>query len=347
MAMMLWPQENGSFPHLSGITFSVNGEIPTSVVLDELEEFVSVEGEYRVYDIKVLNRETGAYEPLELTETYTIASHNYALLEQGSGMKMLKNAVILQDDGLLDVEALERYIVEELGGVVGEEYKDVSTSITFTDSASCSMAESCPLRLYTDLTKSEWYHDGVHYCIERNIIKQIFHNGMQPSCSDIFSCFINDLSDISTAAVIRAEDLQIVFIFRGEHTSLTGRTEYLHGIAAFTQNSLSGIIDNETVESIAVSINIKSIFTASEIIESACFTSDIGSGFNTAAEKSDTVEITGKFIKSETCLTVEKIIDIAENIYSHGGSAENNIFAENLSAVVLCISGDTGGIAEN
>ena len=173
MAMMLWPAENGSFPHLSGITFSVNAEIPTSVVLDELEEFVRVDGPYRVYDIKVFNRETGKYEPLELNGKYTIASHNYALLEQGSGMKMLKNAVILQNDGLLDVEALERYVVENLDGVVGEEYKNASPNITFTDSNSCSMGENCPLQLYADLAKSEWYHDGVHYCMEKGLMQGV------------------------------------------------------------------------------------------------------------------------------------------------------------------------------
>ena len=133
MAVMLWPEEDGSFPHLSGITFSVNTDIPSSVVVNEMEEFVGVDGPYRVYDIKVFNSETGKYEPMELTKKYTIASSNYFLLEQGSGMEMLEDAVILQNEGLLDVEALERYIVENLGGVVSEEYRDMVPNITFTE----------------------------------------------------------------------------------------------------------------------------------------------------------------------------------------------------------------------
>lgn len=133
MAVMMWPEEDGSFPHLSGITFSVNTDIPSSVVVNEMEEFVGVDGPYRVYDIKVFNSETGKYEPMELTKKYTIASSNYFLLEQGSGMEMLEDAVILQNEGLLDVEALERYIVENLGGVVSEEYRDMVPNITFTE----------------------------------------------------------------------------------------------------------------------------------------------------------------------------------------------------------------------
>ena len=133
MAVMSWPAEDGSFPHLSGITFSVNTAIPSSVVLNENEEFMGVSGQYRVYDIKVFNRETEKYEPLSLTETYTISAPNYFLLECGSGMKMLENAVILENEGLLDLEALERYILEELGGVVDQRYADVYSNITFTE----------------------------------------------------------------------------------------------------------------------------------------------------------------------------------------------------------------------
>ena len=133
MAMRIWPQENGSFPHLSGMTFKVRTDIPSSVVLNELDEFVSVDGEYRVYDIKVYNRETEKYEALRLDGTYTIASHNFFLLEYGSGMSMLKNAKILQNEGMLDVEALENYINDVLGGVIGEDYREMKPNITFTD----------------------------------------------------------------------------------------------------------------------------------------------------------------------------------------------------------------------
>ena len=131
MAMMKWPNENGSFPHLAGIKFSFNTQISSSVVVNELEEFQGVSGEYRVYDIKIFNSETETYEPIILNNEYTIAAANYYLLDYGSGMTMLKNVKILSNDGMLDVEALEQYIVQELNGKIGQEYADVETNITF------------------------------------------------------------------------------------------------------------------------------------------------------------------------------------------------------------------------
>ena len=133
MAMMSYPAENGAFPHVSGMTFSVNTSIPSSVVLNEYEEFAGVDGQYRVYNMKVYNRATDTYEPLELDKTYTFAASNYYLIECGSGMKMLENAKILRNEGILDVEALELYITEKLGGTIGQEYAEAKVNITFTD----------------------------------------------------------------------------------------------------------------------------------------------------------------------------------------------------------------------
>lgn len=133
MSMMKWPSEDGCFPHLSGVTFSINTSIPSSVLTNDLDEFQGVSGEYRVYDIKIFNRETKTYEPIDLDKKYTIAAANYYLLDCGSGMTMFKNVEILRNDGMLDVEALERYIVEELNGNIGQEYANVENNITFTE----------------------------------------------------------------------------------------------------------------------------------------------------------------------------------------------------------------------
>lgn len=132
MALLEWPEEC-SFPHVSGVTFSVNTELESSVVVDENEAFCGLDGPYRVYDIRVYNPDTDRYEPMELDKTYTIASNNYYLVDHGSGMTMLENTKVIKNDGMLDVEALVQYVREDLGGVIGEEYRETEESITFTE----------------------------------------------------------------------------------------------------------------------------------------------------------------------------------------------------------------------
>ena len=133
LAVKYWPTESGAFPHLSGITFSVNTAIESAAQVDENWVFTGIDGQYRVYNIKVQSRESGGYEPIDLNKTYSIASDSYHLLECGDGMSMFANAKILQNDGMLDVELLEKYITENLGGVIGEAYAEVKTNITFTE----------------------------------------------------------------------------------------------------------------------------------------------------------------------------------------------------------------------
>ena len=113
-----WPEENGNFPHVSGMMFYVNTEAPENE---------------RVYSVGIMNPETGMYEPLEPEKMYTVASNNFILLECGDGMTMFEGAEMVSDTGILDVEILEKYIVENLDGVIGEEYRRVKTHITYTE----------------------------------------------------------------------------------------------------------------------------------------------------------------------------------------------------------------------
>ena len=133
MAVMNYPEEDGSFPHMSGVTFSVNKSIPKSVKVDENGFFEKVDGAYRVYNVKVLDKTSGEYKALDPNGKYVLAGFNYFLLDFGGGMTMFKDAKILDAEGTLDVELLENYIVEHLGGVIGEEYAEVKPNISFTD----------------------------------------------------------------------------------------------------------------------------------------------------------------------------------------------------------------------
>ena len=49
---------------------------------------------------------------LELEKTYTVATHNYMLKQQGDGYNMFGDAKILQDEFMLDNQALINFIAE-------------------------------------------------------------------------------------------------------------------------------------------------------------------------------------------------------------------------------------------
>lgn len=119
-----YPEESGGFLQVSGITYEINSSIPSSVKVDDKGMFVSVNGEYRVQNVKVLNKSTGKYEDLDLKKTYTLAGINYTLKSAGDGFTMFQDNKILKDEVAVDNEILITYLTKHLNGVVGEEYSN-------------------------------------------------------------------------------------------------------------------------------------------------------------------------------------------------------------------------------
>ena len=112
------PDENGGFLHVSGLTLTIDVNVPSTVVTDDKDCFVEVTGERRVKDVLVNG------EPIDPEGTYTLASHNYMLKSGGDGMVMFQGDKLLQDEVMLDNQVLITYITETLGGVIGEAYAE-------------------------------------------------------------------------------------------------------------------------------------------------------------------------------------------------------------------------------
>ncbi len=112
-----YPEEDGSFLHVSGLSYQIDPSIPSSVEMDDKGSLIKVAGAYRVTDIMI------GGEPLEESKTYTVASHNY-LLKSGGGMSLFQDCKILRDEVMTDVDAFSAYINDMLGGTIGEEYQD-------------------------------------------------------------------------------------------------------------------------------------------------------------------------------------------------------------------------------
>ncbi|MSS10472.1 bifunctional metallophosphatase/5'-nucleotidase [Clostridium sp. WB02_MRS01] len=116
MAARNCPKENGGFLQVSGLTYTIDTSKASNVQLDEKDNFVKVNGAYRVSDIMV----GGA--PLDVNKIYTVASHNYMLKSGGDGMAMFKGSKVIRDEVMTDVDLLSTYIRSNLGGNVGADY---------------------------------------------------------------------------------------------------------------------------------------------------------------------------------------------------------------------------------
>ena len=110
------PGENGGFLQVSGLTYEIHTYIESPCKQDENTLFAGIEGERRVQNVLVNGK------PIDPKATYTLASHDYMLLNQGDGYTMFAGCKLLQDCVKLDNQVLIDYIVDTLGGTVGEQY---------------------------------------------------------------------------------------------------------------------------------------------------------------------------------------------------------------------------------
>lgn len=112
-------EENGGFLQVSGITYKIDTDWPESTQKDDTGVWIGgPTGGYRVHSVKVYNKETNAYEPLNLTAKYNLAGYNYTLRNMGDGFNMFFGAVNVLDYVMEDYMVLANYIAGFAGGRV-------------------------------------------------------------------------------------------------------------------------------------------------------------------------------------------------------------------------------------
>ena len=119
--------ENGSFAHVSGLKYTIDTSIPTSVILNESGEFVRVDGLRRVKNVQVL--EDGNYVDIDPNKEYTISSHDFLLKNGGGGANMFMDDEVIPDTIMLDYEVLIKYIVDVLKGKLKDKYSEAEGRI--------------------------------------------------------------------------------------------------------------------------------------------------------------------------------------------------------------------------
>ena len=121
--------ENGGFLHVSGLKLTVDTTVESPVVFDDVGMVASIGDTRRVKDVTVQTN-TGEYLPLDPEATYTVASHNYLIKEQGGNHDIFTDNVFLIDEGATDYEVLISYITDHLSGIVGDTYGQPEGRIT-------------------------------------------------------------------------------------------------------------------------------------------------------------------------------------------------------------------------
>lgn len=184
-AMYVGTAESGGFLQVSGLTYTINTAVPSSVVLDETGAFVEVAGARRVSDVQVENRETGAYEPLDPDATYTLASHNYMLKQGGDGFTMFgaDNINLLLDETMVDNEVLITYLEDHLGGVVGEAYADPYGQGRILINEEAVPEDPAGDLPFNDVADSDWFYGAVEYVYDNNIMNGVADDQFAPQTS--------------------------------------------------------------------------------------------------------------------------------------------------------------------
>lgn len=104
------PAENGGFMQVAGMKYTVDATIPSSLKISDEGMFISVDGEYRVKDVMIYDRQTGEYKPLELDKLYKVGGINYLLRNSGNGLNMFTKCDTIVDFVDLDYMIMSEYM---------------------------------------------------------------------------------------------------------------------------------------------------------------------------------------------------------------------------------------------
>ena len=104
--------------HPSGLTYEIDTSVEPNISVDTEGLFVSVDGEYRVKNVKVDGK------PLDLKQKYRVAGADFILKYKGDGFAMFSEEDVILDQIKLDNQTTIDYLKNTLNGVIPEEYDD-------------------------------------------------------------------------------------------------------------------------------------------------------------------------------------------------------------------------------
>ena len=104
------PAENGGFLHIAGMKYEIDASIPSSVKTDSNGMFLSVDGAYRVKNLKIYDKDSASYVDFDEEKEYLVGGSNYLLRNSGNGLSMFTDAESILDYIDADYVILAEYM---------------------------------------------------------------------------------------------------------------------------------------------------------------------------------------------------------------------------------------------
>lgn len=85
----------------------------------------------------------------------------------------------------------------------------VTITVTFkvlTDVSECPRDASCPMSGYTDLNMGEWYHDGIHYCLDEGLMDGVDAGMFAPNATTSRAMIVTILWRLQGSPEVEAEE---------------------------------------------------------------------------------------------------------------------------------------------
>lgn len=117
LSVSQYPEENGGFLQVSGLTFTFDPSLPSGVKLDDQGNFAGITGPRRVKNVKIGGKS------LDPKEDYLIAGTSYILGDGGNGYVMFNNTPIVAEPGLSDIDLCAAYAKKQ-GKNLGKGYEN-------------------------------------------------------------------------------------------------------------------------------------------------------------------------------------------------------------------------------
>ena len=121
-------KENGGFLQVAGATYEIHTDIPNTVQTDDKNVWIgSATGTPRVQNVKIYDKASGSYLPLDPGATYALAGMNYTLRNLGDGFAMFDGAELIKDYVSEDYLVMSTYAMT-FGGVDAEGLPHLSSA---------------------------------------------------------------------------------------------------------------------------------------------------------------------------------------------------------------------------